>query len=357
MASRSAALVEGVAQALSRAISDPTGHSSWCRDIGAAAAPTRRRGDPRTKKAAALVFDSSAIPPISIENYLLRLFSTFRCSDATFIAALILVDRLLDCDGGRLPLTMRNVHRVFLASLVVAAKYHEDLVYSNSHYARAGGVHLREVNRLERVLLGAVDFDLRVEPDEYQLYEAALLPPAGPEAPPPPAAESGAGPPQKPARPPAPAEPPRPPPRGEAGQKEAPATVPALDAAVPTPPAAPAAGCGGAVKIIAASKCAVHTAEALGRPSGGRRRGGRAAEAGVRAKGRHAGAFAPRGGAEEGLAGGRAARARASQRLPGGAQSLGAEERDADHGDAALWHPACNSFEREVGSVGHLAWA
>jgi hypothetical protein len=72
-------------------------------------------------------------------------------------------------------LTLRNVHRVFLASLVVAVKYHEDLVYSNSHYAKAGGVHLREVNRLERVLLAAIDFDLRVEPEQYRLYEAALL--------------------------------------------------------------------------------------------------------------------------------------------------------------------------------------
>merc|ERR550532_2861612 len=105
----------------------------------------------------------------------MRLRATFRCSDATFIAALILVDRLLEYDGGRLPLTLRNVHRVFLASLVVAVKYHEDLVYSNSHYAKAGGVHLREVNRLERVLLAALDFDLRIAPEQYRLYEASLL--------------------------------------------------------------------------------------------------------------------------------------------------------------------------------------
>merc|ERR1719434_327928 len=105
----------------------------------------------------------------------MRLSTNFKCSDATFIAALIVVDRLLGYDGGRLPLTMRNVHRVFLASLVVAVKYHEDLVYSNSHYAKAGGVHLREVNRLERVLLATLDFDLRVEPDLYRLYEVALV--------------------------------------------------------------------------------------------------------------------------------------------------------------------------------------
>jgi hypothetical protein len=115
------------------------------------------------------------IPPIGIEKYLMRLSKTFQCSDASFIAALVIVDRLLEYDGGRLPLTMRNVHRIFFASLVVAAKFHEDLVYSNAHYAKAGGVQLKEVNRLERVLLQVLDFDIRVDLEQYQMYEAALL--------------------------------------------------------------------------------------------------------------------------------------------------------------------------------------
>jgi len=145
-----------------------------CRSSGSVPpVPKRRRSAEQTKQAAT-VFDSSAIPPISIEKYLLRLSATFRCSDATFIAALVIVDRLLEYDGGRLPLTMANVHRIFLASLVAAVKYNEDLVYSNSHYAKAGGVHLREVNRLERVLLASLDFDLRVEPEQYYLYEGNL---------------------------------------------------------------------------------------------------------------------------------------------------------------------------------------
>lgn len=171
--------MESVAQALTWAINDPSGQPfdnlSMCRPSGNNTVLCKRPRSAKETQQAAKVFDSSAIPPIEINKYLMRLSATFRCSDATFIAALIIVDRLLEFDGGRLPLTLRNVHRVFLASLVVAVKYHEDLVYSNSHYAKAGGVHLREVNRLERVLLAAIDFDLRVEPEQYRLYEAALL--------------------------------------------------------------------------------------------------------------------------------------------------------------------------------------
>jgi len=173
--------VEGVAQALVRAINDPSGQTSWgasvCRDqIGLASCGMckRARGQRETIHAAT-VFDSSAIPPIGIDKYLLRLSATFRCSDAMFVAALVVVDRLLEYDGGRLPLTMRNVHRIFLASLVVAVKFNEDLVYSNGYYAKAGGVHLREVNRLEWVVLAALDFDVRVAPEQYRLYEASLV--------------------------------------------------------------------------------------------------------------------------------------------------------------------------------------
>merc|ERR1719424_2785366 len=69
---------------------------------------------------------------------------------------------------------MMNVHRLYLASLIVTVKYNEDLVYGNSHYARAGGIQLREVNRLERFFLRALDYDLRVLPDQYNHYERSL---------------------------------------------------------------------------------------------------------------------------------------------------------------------------------------
>lgn len=173
----SAALIGSVAQALEWAIKDPLGQSSWneliSRNSRVLTAQKRLRGAEETRQAAT-VFDSSSVPRITIERYLLRLQAGFKCSDVTFIAALILVDRLLEFDGGRLPLTLWNVHRIFLASLVVAVKYHEDLVYSNKHYAKAGGVHLREVNRLERVLLLSLDYNLRIEPEQYRLYEETL---------------------------------------------------------------------------------------------------------------------------------------------------------------------------------------
>ncbi|CAK0874548.1 unnamed protein product [Prorocentrum cordatum] len=116
------------------------------------------------------VFDSSEVPPISLRSYLRRLQAAFRCGDSAFVTALVIMDRFLEgpsatvgarrsCqEPGRL--TELNAHRLFLTCLVLAVKYSEDLTYGNSHYAKAGGVRLREVNRLERCLLIALDYNL-----------------------------------------------------------------------------------------------------------------------------------------------------------------------------------------------------
>mmetsp|Transcript_111749 Transcript_111749/g.222144 ORF Transcript_111749/g.222144 Transcript_111749/m.222144 type:complete len:226 (-) Transcript_111749:69-746(-) len=177
MNTRSAALIESVAQALQWAISNPNGCAFINNSLNRKhnSGNFSRRRSLEEMRQIATVFDSSTVPQISIYNYLLRLSKAFRCSEASFVAALIIVDRLLEYDGGRLQLTMRNVHRAFLASLAVSVKYNEDLVYSNKHYAKAGGVHLKEVNRLEWALLSALDFDLRVEPEQYRIYETCLL--------------------------------------------------------------------------------------------------------------------------------------------------------------------------------------
>lgn len=182
-------LVEAVAFALSIAVKEPTGHAPFWKSVSSPSSPSpapapgkagkRLRTAGQTMQAVQF-FDSSSIPPIGIDKYLARLHTHFRCSEATFVAALVLVDRLLEYEGGHVPLTKLNVHRVYLASLVVSAKFHEDRLYSNAHYAKAGGMHLREVNRLERILLSALDFDLGVPPEEYRVYEATLRALAGP---------------------------------------------------------------------------------------------------------------------------------------------------------------------------------
>merc|ERR550514_781490 len=99
----------------------------------------RSRGDEKPLT----VFDSSVVPPVSIESYLRRLHKHFMCGDQCFLAALVYIDRLLG-RGKIWSLTARNVHRITLTSLLIATKFLEDSFYSNGYYAKYGGIHLKE---------------------------------------------------------------------------------------------------------------------------------------------------------------------------------------------------------------------
>eukprot|EP00397_Hematodinium_sp_SG-2012_P003438 GEMP01003446.1.p1 GENE.GEMP01003446.1~~GEMP01003446.1.p1 ORF type:complete len:238 (+),score=17.83 GEMP01003446.1:248-961(+) len=120
-------------------------------------------------KRGTLLFDSSTIPPIGIGSYLIRLHKYFDCSQSCHVLALIYLDHFARaCDD--FALTVRNVHRLYLASLVLAAKFWEDMFYDNTYYAKCGGVRLVELNRLELAFLSVVKFKLWVSLDEFKSY-------------------------------------------------------------------------------------------------------------------------------------------------------------------------------------------
>lgn len=68
-----------------------------------------------------------------------------------------------------------NVHRVICTAVLLAAKFVDDLSYSNEHYARVGGIQTPgEMNRLEVLMLKALDYRLYVSKDNYEQIESQL---------------------------------------------------------------------------------------------------------------------------------------------------------------------------------------
>lgn len=113
----------------------------------------------------ATIFDSDQVPGVGVCHYLVRLLECMECSAKCFIVAFVYIDRFM-CKNKKCHLNGFNVHRMFLAAIVVASKVLEDEQFSNADIARIGGVSGLEMNKLEAQLVTSLDWRLQVSPRE-----------------------------------------------------------------------------------------------------------------------------------------------------------------------------------------------
>lgn len=111
-------------------------------------------------------------PHISILDYLSRIVKYSRPESGTVTLSLIFIDKLTDSQN--ILLTHLNIHRIILTSIVIAIKYNEDEYYSNSFYAKVGGITLKEFNILEYKFLCSLDFLLYIKEEDFLKYKKHL---------------------------------------------------------------------------------------------------------------------------------------------------------------------------------------
>lgn len=121
----------------------------------------------------------------SLELFITTLVERTHAQTPTLMTSLVFLSRLQQ----RLPPVAKGMkctaHRIFLASLILAAKNLNDSSPKNKHWARATAVRgydnfgfsLTEVNLMEKQLLSLLEWDLRVtEDDLYTHLEPFLAP-------------------------------------------------------------------------------------------------------------------------------------------------------------------------------------
>ncbi|KAI9814828.1 MAG: hypothetical protein M1827_003094 [Pycnora praestabilis] len=68
-----------------------------------------------------------------------------------------------------------NIHRLVIAGVTCASKFFSDVFYTNSRYAKVGGLPLIELNHLELQFLLLNDFRLSVPVEELEAYGTMLV--------------------------------------------------------------------------------------------------------------------------------------------------------------------------------------
>ena len=150
--------VDGVPAKAKTPIGSPVaGPSEPLSVIGSKMEPPDVQHDAITRK-----FYSKKPPPISVEEYLMRLHRYCPMSTAVYLATSLYIFRLAVVEKV-IPVTPRNVHRLVLGGLRVAMKALEDFSYPHRRFAKVGGVSETELGRLEVSFCFIINFELRID--------------------------------------------------------------------------------------------------------------------------------------------------------------------------------------------------
>ena len=118
-------------------------------------------------------FINKNIPSISVKDYIFRLVKHSKINESTIIILLIYIDRI--CKINNFFLTYYNIHKLILASFIIAIKYNEDNYYSMIIYSKIGGVTITELNHLEIEFLKLIKFNLFIPEMLYNKYYNDLM--------------------------------------------------------------------------------------------------------------------------------------------------------------------------------------
>ncbi|KAH9853955.1 cyclin-domain-containing protein [Lenzites betulinus] len=125
-----------------------------------------------------LAFHARNVPTIALEAYLTRIQKYCPASNEVFLSLLVYFDRMMklakETCGKVFAIDLYNVHRLVIAGVTVASKFFSDVFYTNSRYAKVGGLPLTELNQLELQFLLLNDFHLMISQDDIQFYASKL---------------------------------------------------------------------------------------------------------------------------------------------------------------------------------------
>ncbi|KAJ9049057.1 Pho80p cyclin [Entomophthora muscae] len=120
-------------------------------------------------------FHSRAVPKISILDYLNRIVKFSPIENEVLLAALVYIDRLCSYNP-TFAITSLSIHRYLITAITVGSKVFCDSYWTNTQYAKLGGITLQELNILELEFSFLIRWDLVITPNKspnFHLEESA----------------------------------------------------------------------------------------------------------------------------------------------------------------------------------------
>ncbi|PVZ98474.1 hypothetical protein BB558_005505 [Smittium angustum] len=68
-----------------------------------------------------------------------------------------------------------SIHRLVITAVVVSSKLYSDVFYTNTRYAKVGGLSIRELNGLELYFLGLFDYNMFISSTEFALVRETFI--------------------------------------------------------------------------------------------------------------------------------------------------------------------------------------
>ena len=122
-----------------------------------------------------MLTDGNRAPPaISVKDYLFRLIVHATLSPPILLSMVFYVDKLCSMYSA-FTISSLTVHRFLITAATVAAKGLSDSFWTNSLYAKVGGVSVRELALLELEFLRKLDWRIVPKPEVLVDYYRGLV--------------------------------------------------------------------------------------------------------------------------------------------------------------------------------------
>jgi len=113
------------------------------------------------------LFVGNSTPTMTIREYVEHYVTHFDCNLVCHVIAYIymqrvIVDGVVCHNGMDMIVSQCSIHRIYCIALLIACKYVEDDVFTNTYYAQVGGITLHELNTYEVMFIQMLKYNAYV---------------------------------------------------------------------------------------------------------------------------------------------------------------------------------------------------